>query len=481
MFAAVVRSLRCAFQTNSVRVTKPIRRPRLGFEPLEGRDCPAGFWWTGRFGTSFTGQPGAYSWLTGPDRNNLAPATQPPPDGSDLYFDGLIVAANAPPPPPGPNPPAHVGNCDWGSGTTKPKSLHLVSGYAGTVRVAPLEVETFELYSGNIDQASNAGIKVTKSMKWTGGVLDSSPTTPSTLLVTGAGAVAEILTRTDSGGNAVQTADTLKAEDGAHLKFGYGTVEFTAAGGIELSGGGKASVVTDDTRHLTLKKPAGGATPIITINPDSRYDIQRSSPGTAGKHTVELAVQNNGGVLYIDGGIHVTVSGRLPGNGPNVSQSSGTTLLTCGSTLEVKPGGYRLSGGDFNVYVNVNGSRADIDGDMTVNGSDARVVFSGVSIDRMGVFRVRGDVNWSAGRYFAVIGVDGTEQKQCLWHATGQFTVGSGARVSVVAFGPIATDDRFRILEGAAIVGTAPNPAGYTIDRPGPPTTEWFLVKNSPY
>jgi hypothetical protein len=456
--------------------TKRITRALLGRDAfLEVREVPAKMWWTGEFGTSFTGNPGPparYSWKIGDTPGTAVPANRDPTADDDIYFDHRVSS----------------NNCTWASGTHSVKSLHLINGYQGTVQVAPIMVDgnptgrtvgDFELTTGNIDQASGAPITVSGTFIWTGGVLDSSTDSPSYLTMTGAEALAVILLPIGSGATELQTANTIKAEAGARIEFGFGTVKFTAAGGIELSNA-TANVYTDgaNTRHLTLKKPAGGPIPVVTLNPGSQYNVRRMDQTAVGAHTSELPFQVNGGRLYVEGGIHMTVSGRLPGNGPGVHQTSGQTLLTCGSTLDVRPGGFRLSGGRFTTHVNVDGSNADLAGDMTVDGSTARVEFDRASPGYFGTFKVLGAVNWTAGTYWVPIGVTTSGFRACLWEATGQITVGTGARVGVVETTSIGIGDDFLILKGARINGgPAATSDKYRIDPDGPPATEWVLVK----
>lgn len=440
---------------------------------MEVRDCPANMWWTGQYGTSFPGQPGHYSWKEGETPAVAVPANRAPTADDDLYFDGRVSS----------------NNCDWGSGVGTPKSVHLINGYTGTVRVAPISTPFLDLQSGNIDQASTAVIQVTSQMYWTGGVLDSSTHSPSTLVLTGSGTVATILTRDGPGTTALQTADTIRAENGARVEFGFGTVRFNAGGGLDLTGPTTtANVKVTPSRQLVLENavaPAHAADVYLTDG--AKYTVAVHTSGGSGSHTSGLAFRNEGGQLSIDSGIQMTVSGSIPGPGPvsaGIRQSSGGTRLSTQSALVV-PAGVAYTGGTFTTYVGLHGTTAVIQGDMYNNG--AHVQFTKALPNSFGTLEVRGTVGWGSGIYLPWIGMINGQRQADLWKATEQITVGTQASVSHVGADigsdiPVGTS--VVILQSdAQIVGGPPakdlNDARYSIHGINDPVNQWVLRRDS--
>jgi hypothetical protein len=449
--------------TRPARVRKPARRGPLAFEPLEAREVPATFYWVGDVDHYYHK---AANWTQSTDPNNKPDAMTPPPPGSDVRFDGRYSSAN----------------CFWGNGPSSHAALRLVNDYTGTLTLGPaLTVESFDLQSGKVDQDTTSILTVTGSMTWTGGELDSTPATPSQVVVTGSGTVATILNRDGPGTTVLQTADTIRVEWGAELRFGYGTVNFNAAGGIRVSSLAKASVVADGaTRKLALTRANETISPVVTLETGGQYVVDRATPDSpiGSPHTSQLPFLNNAGTLEIRGGVHMTVSGRLPNDGPSVRQTGGgaKTRQTCGSTLQV-PFGYDLNWGSYTTIVNVDGSNADLAGNLTLSGSGAVVNFERVGTN-CGTFQVLGTVDWSAGEYRPTVGVVGSTPKGCLWKATGRITVGANARFGVLdTFGAILPGHVWYILESTTeIVGGPPAaPANHQIEQVGNPVKRWQL------
>ena len=462
LFAAVVRSLRCAFLTDPFRVTKPIRRPRLGVEGLEDRDVPATFYWVGDVDQYYYK---AANWTQSADPANKPDAPSAPPPGSDVRFDGRYGSAD----------------CYWGNGPGQHEGLRVVGGYGGTVQLGvTVTVEELDVQCGKIDQAASAILTVTSLMNWTGGELDTTPATPSQVVVTGIGTVANILPREGTGTGSVQTADTIKIVSGAEARFGYGTVQFNA-GGLEVSDYAKAYVVADGTKKLALTRVGANNTASVKIGPNGWYSVERATPDSdiPSIHSSQLPFQivaPGGSALEIGGGIHMQITGRFPNSGPSLSQSGGQVRQTGGSTLQVT-GGYTMTGGMYTGVINAADTTIDIDGDMRVNGTDAEVRFQSVTgQDYYGTLQVLGTVTWTSGKYRPRVTAGAGGLQACLWKATGQFTIGAGAAV-IAPFEPgqVAAGDAWTILEGGGLTGTPAAPNGYTVPKVG---NELRLVKS---
>ena len=376
-------------------------------------------------------------------------------------------------------------NCNWDTGVGNPKSVHLVNDYTGIVSVAPLTTEELELRCGSINQsAATAVIQVTSKMYWTGGVLDSSPDTPSQVVVTGIGTEAFILSRDASlPGVTLQTGSLIRVKDFAILRFGYGTVQFNGnSTGIKAETLGAVQVVTKgSTTGLALTQLNQNVNAAVTLDGGLYNVVWDGTPNPVGTHTSGLPFDiKDSSFLYVAGGITMKVTGRLPANGPSVRQTGGYTDIVGGSKIEV-PHGYVLSGGKFNAIMNAADTFVTVTGNMTVNGTNAEVSFSRTQPAYTGILRVEGDVNWSAGKYLPSVTAGAGGLTQCLWQATETFTIGAGAQVlAPVNPGQVAQGDAWTILKGdGGIVGTPGSPDGYTLipDDPNAPT-RLRLVKN---
>lgn len=480
MFRTIAKLFASVFTRPATQpACKHATRTRLAVEAMEDRYCPAGtdFWWNGKWGVTFMGQPEMqkFNWAVKTSQGQYVQATSNPTSADNLYFDPMTV------------PMINTG-CQWGGGPNTVNELHLINGYAGTVQVAQITVGFLEVTAGNIDQSdASATITVNRQMDWFGGVIDSSPGTPSVLTVTGATTVAKIHTRDGSGTAVVKTADTIKAEAGAELRFGYGTVQFEAGGGIQITNA-KATVVADTgTRKLVLKNLTPANKPQITLNAGGEYSVTRTAvPPAAGHHDTDLplSVNGTGAKLNLAEGIHMTVSGDIggpvPGFGVGLWQGAGSIWLQTSSALVI-PAGVRLSGGDLVTDVTADDAQMTIQGNMTNSGAEIKFHdFLGPS--HYGTLMIQGQVNWTGGTYYPDLGLVGTALKSSYWQSTGTFTVGAAA-VWPNSFGSIGIGDPFVVLKsGDKIVNGPPaNPPKCHFRPPvlpNDPVTEWVLIRD---
>lgn len=415
----------------------PVRRPRLGLEAMEARDCPALFVWTGKWSVHFSGytpQGTGGNWLSGPSWSSLAVPAQPPGPGDDVYYRSDYVQGYA--------------DCTWSNSVPEVKSLHIIKSatgapYSGTVQMGSVLLNNgLELRTGSIAQGPGTTLTVTRSdiytsSLWDGGVLNSSANvatvefknTPVTI---------------DPTSGPLEHGSDIKGKDNAQIQILSGTVQ-TARDVTWLIGSGASLHATDANLVVTL---AGFIKPIEVKDAGSKLGLS----GTFSTRGLNVA----GGTAYIIGPGKTTTFARsvIASNPPaqSVNMSSGALVIDNGATLNANGLPVYIGGGKLTTRAVVQGEQdvAVIDTpqlgvdnfglgaptDITI--SDTAYNATGDNVHYFGMLIVTGITLWFKGTYRPV--VDGTvaangdeSTKADLWLSEGRFAVDGGAGKATLA------------------------------------------------
>ncbi len=334
------------------------------------------------------------------------------------------------------------------------------------------------LHSGNVVQ-TGVDLSVSTGFDWTAGTLNA----------TGSGTTFHILPSATAnispGALGLVTGDTLSfevnANQGAQGTINPGTVQFNNAAGIVVGGTGFISAYATLTTQGNVSTLRPNGTGLITAKPGGR--VMFNGPGI---YNDELPITNQGGEVWVYGGVTANVTGQLAPGAASLQQDSGTTYIQAGSILAPKWGIY-FGGDKLSTLANADGgSQVAIIGcpfaTVTDAGADVVINDSGNPTNHVpGTLRCSGDVNWTGGTYRPV--VNGATKTSDLWLSAGKFTVGAGAALApgTINAGNIAPTDIFLFLQGdGTIVGNPPTPSGgvsYTVVVQGSPAIKWYFKK----
>ncbi|MBX9583401.1 MAG: hypothetical protein K2X87_24120 [Gemmataceae bacterium] len=328
---AVIRATRrFAHLAAQPPATRPITRVRLGLDALlEAREVPATLVWTG--GGSTTSYYDDPNW-TVEVSGALTTTHREPQPGDDLvfrassggsnkwctgmaytYFAGGGSGGGG-----GPGPGGGVG------GEVGPvRSIRLVQGYTGhLVFDLDQQVQTLELAApGAIDQPygllGHTELTVTNSLTWTQGTLNSTAN-PSVTRITGGTA-----TITPGAGNTLQTADLISFEGTVSAVISTGTLQFTTARSIVVTGSSDVSA-----RNLTV---TGGVPPLNPFN----LPLVGGMSQTFKMYEVDSAagLLVDGGTAHIEGGGRVQFTGTVPGFANPMEESDAAAVVTGGALV----------------------------------------------------------------------------------------------------------------------------------------------------
>lgn len=444
------------FKLRTRRNCAPPRRLRLNTEALEGREVPAALTWVG---------DGTYPFM---NPINWSPS-QAPASGDDIYFSssGSPVSATAMTPP-----------------TVQFNSIHLQSGYPGTVSLyTPGAFNDIELRSGAI-ALTGTDISVANDLTWTGGTLHNA-THLRTVTVLG-GATATI----DPGvGNTIVTGANLAlgvnaAGVGAQGVVNPGTVEFRNGAGAIIGGGFSATIDAKLTVTGNVNLTKGGR---VTVNQGGEFRV--SGPGI--RYT-ELPIWVEGGRVRVDGGGTLAVDGAIPGTGASVFMNglpSGRIYLQAGSRIEAL-WDVSLQGGTFATLPgSVGGTQTATVETTAFKNNGADIVINDDAFTPPGSFHISGELKiegkvvWSDGAYRPVVNAGDNSCDN--WVSTLEFAVEAGADLAPgTVNGTPPRNATFLFLESKKeIVGTPPAVVGgqYTVTLEADPITmkivKWHLKK----
>jgi hypothetical protein len=338
-----------------------------------------------------------------------------PTAGQEVYFSGSGYASCT----------------NAGSGLTQLAGLHIVSGYAGTVTLAnALSVGTYEQTTGILSQPSaSEDLTVTGVMLWSGGTLNSSTTSGADVTISGAGTI------DPPNASAMSLGSTLTVATGAAITILEGQWEFAGGNGLLVNGQVERKILT---HNVTDTWTSVGSDPReIQIGTGASLILSRVSTDRTGTASTALPILNAGGTLMLGRSIHFFVTGRIGADGPSISQTSGTTYLSTGSTFDTSFG-MTVSGGDFTIMSNGEkyAENAHVTGNFSFGGTGS-LTFSSVWITPIyAQFRVDGDVTWSAGSYKPRVDGDTPGEVNFgysdVWIATGKFTIGANVTIDPV-------------------------------------------------
>jgi hypothetical protein len=392
-----------------------VRTFRPALEQFEAREVPASLAWTdltgsGRFGI-------ASNWR---DLSTGSPATAAPAQGDNLTFDGAITSANL--------------NDLRGFGLSESVAdfgaVQFINGYSGTVTVNPdssagLSVGSLALGTGALSQPNEyCDLSVLGTFTWTGGTLNSSPST-ATVNVYGGGSIV-----LPGEGNTLTTGSTL-----SFVNWNPGGPEVTTtisgAGNLLLNGTSEDAIFVRAGAKVDRvgQYSSGGALGGLD-NQNKKLTLDQGEFGYygVGTETVKLRVVNNGGLFKLRDQVHIILTEGAAGEGyVNENNANSRLHITNGCTLEATKG-VKIRGGS--VYLIMNEALPAVDQVATIKGAlsflGGDIVFSiPLSIDNQivyGTFKVQGDVVWAGGTYrpsvdCTVVG------KANLWKVTGDLVV----------------------------------------------------------
>lgn len=398
----LLRNFACPPVLSSVRTSAAPRfRPQL--ESLGERVVPAAFYWTGAQGSAATNP---FNWSRPPGVMN------PPTSVDDVYFNSGSV------------------NCIGLGGAVA--SLHILSGYSGTVTLGgSLTVGAYEQTGAALAQSNSTNLTVNNTFTWTGGILNSTPSTATVSLRGATGTVNPGI------GNTLTTGSTLSLESrmvgstpvGASITFREGTINFAGSAGVVIDQFCFADVkaLQADVVFQGLGAP--------WIEDDSQIELKTGAtvtvtgPGSWDGRNKQL--RNQGGTLELKGGANASFG---PAPDPllqgayGIIQNGGTTKLHTGSTLTARLAGMRITGGAIHIIADSpdgNTDPATLSGNLSFVGG--AITFEGA----YRTFKVVGDVTWSGGIFGPRLDVSQNGVTD-VWEITGKLTIPNNSTAQVL-------------------------------------------------
>ena len=339
-----------------------------------------------------------------------------PTAGQDVYFNGSTSNVNCT-------------NVGYGI-STKLYGLHVIGAYSGTLTLAnALEVGTFEMLSGTLNQPSARHLTVKDAMLWSGGTLNSSDTSAN---VDVDGAVARI-DPPDTG--SMSTSSTFRILGTTVATLLPGTLNFAGGNGLYVAA--QMTIQADPTVDVNPAAPGGPNAVKIQIPAGGELSARKKvpPPGTPirGGTVTTVPIVNAGG-LFVEDGIHFITNGHVDGgNSPSILQegATATTRLGSGGAI-VAEFGVVFAGGKLIIGVVKGNTTAVIHGDVLVEATD--ISFVAVSESGGATLEMQGSVIWVSGTYKPVVW-EGTQGLCDRWKSTDTFTVEADAALDPVIVG----------------------------------------------
>lgn len=441
------------------RRIRPRFRPRL--EGLEGREVPAGLYWTGDVST-------AYSDVGNWHIDDLNASPRLPQAGDDVYFSatrGVVDGFAAMSMDGGFDPPPENNIDCVGFQGGQFRSVHLDRTYTGTVVLGgPVSTATLDMLRGNISQPA-AGTDITVSQytdpssgavyqgwfNWVAGVLNSSTNTATVSLVGNA-----TTTISPGVGGILTTGSTLRFANngivGSTGTFTEGTVAFAR---------GSNGLVVEDKCTVTIQPASDSLLVFKGVDPLQFPVLKKvqlkagAKMGVLGSYSCDFPLSVEGGEFGVWDGATALFKGETGQQfaSGSVVMTSGLIVIENGSTLNGQDKGLHLAGGKLATAI-ANQTVATIVGKLTTY---AEVVISdpafnpGFEFHQFATLKVEGDVEWRGGTFRPFVDaavVNGMESKEAdKWVCTGTFTVSvradGGAKL-----GPIWVNEPVSIRSG---------------------------------
>lgn len=409
----LVSKLRRMFARRRTRKPAPAtKRPRLGVEAMEARDCPATMAWVN---------------LTGNGQFNVAqnwvlvgegPGKRTPLPGDDVHFNN------------------NVGNCTGFAGGTY-QSVQLTVPI--TVALSgPVMTKAFHQIDGSFDLTSSTPLTVsgpastetwpTAWFNWKGGTLDSTPATPSDVYLTGGTA-----SITSGGATAPQAGGRLNFQGSVVANIANVTLQFNSARTIFVDGSSTLNVT-----NAVINAVDSNAEPLTLKDAQEKVYLENTTAHSLGVY---------GGTATIKGRSTVTFTKTLPPSTFfSVVQEKGALVIENGSTLDAGTRQVLITGGLLATKaVGAAGNPNDPEPNAVIKASQVQVggtqgFFPVIRISaqeyrpdlagsdhRYAKLQVKGDIHWLSGQYEPTISTDDT--KADVWDCDNRFYIKGGGAV----------------------------------------------------